>query len=102
MKRPALLLAGLLSLGCAGAQEKVSVAAAANIASVAPSLNAAFVRKYPGYRAEFTFGASGGLVTQILNGAPFQVFLSADMAFAQKLVDAGLADGPPRRTRWAR
>jgi molybdate transport system substrate-binding protein len=57
-------------------------------------LSAAFARKYPGCQAEFTFGASGGLVTQLLNGAPFQVFLSADTAFPQKLVDAGEAAGP--------
>jgi molybdate transport system substrate-binding protein len=95
MKKPVLLSLGLvLCLGLAGAQERVSVAAAANISSVAPSLNAVFVKKHPAYQAEFTFGASGGLVTQLLNGAPFQVFLSADTSFPQKLVDAGETDGP--------
>jgi len=86
----------VLSLALGGAQEKISVAAAANISSVAPALGAAFARMYPGDRAEFVFGASGGLVTQLLNGAPFQVFLSADTGFAQKLVDAGETDGPVR------
>jgi molybdate transport system substrate-binding protein len=95
MKRSFILIIGLvLSLALAGAQGKVSIAAAANISSVAPSLSAAFTGKYPGYQAEFTFGASGGLVTQLLNGAPFQVFLSADTAFPQKLVDAGETAGP--------
>jgi molybdate transport system substrate-binding protein len=99
MKKLTLLILGLaLSLAPVGAQEKVLIAAAANISSVAPSLSAAFARSYPGYRAEFTFGASGGLVTQILNGAPFQVFLSADTDFPQKLVDAGETAGPV--TRW--
>ena len=94
MRRSILIVLGLvLSLALAGAQ-KVSVAAAANISSVAPALGSAFAGKYPGYQAEFTFGASGGLVTQLLNGAPFQVFLSADTAFPQKLVDAGETDGP--------
>ena len=94
MKRSFILIIGLvLSLALAAAQEKVSIAAAANISSVAPSLSAAFTGKYPGYQAEFTFGASGGLVTQLLNGAPFQVFLSADTAFPQKLVDAGETAG---------
>ena len=89
-----ILAAALAGAPPAAAQQKVTVAAAANISAVAPSLGAAFARKYPGYRAEFTFGASGALVTQVLNGAPFEVFLSADMAFAQKLVDAGAAVGP--------
>jgi molybdate transport system substrate-binding protein len=95
MKRSFILVIGLvLSLALARAQGKVSIAAAANISSVAPSLGAAFTGKYPGYQAEFNFGASGGLVTQLLNGAPFQVFLSADTAFPQKLVDAGETAGP--------
>jgi molybdate transport system substrate-binding protein len=95
MKKSLVLVLGLaLSLALAGAQEKVSIAAAANISSVAPSLSAAFTRKYPSYQAEFTFGASGGLVTQLLNGAPFQVFLSADLAFPQKLVESEDAAGP--------
>lgn len=94
MRSSILIVLGLvLSLALAGAQ-KVSVAAAANISSVAPALGSAFAEKYPGCQAEFTFGASGGLVTQLLNGAPFQVFLSADTAFPQKLVDAGETDGP--------
>ena len=93
MKKSLLLVLGLvLSLALAAAQEKVSVAAAANISSVAPSLSAAFAAKYPNYRAEFTFGASGGLVTQLLNGAPFQVFLSADTAFPQS---SSMQEKPP-------
>jgi molybdate transport system substrate-binding protein len=94
MRKSVVLLLGLFSLASTGAVETVSVAAAANISSVAPSLSVAFARKYPGYRAQFTFGASGALVTQLLHGAPFQVFLSADVSFPQKLVDAGEADGP--------
>ncbi len=97
MKKAILACLGLvLCLAVATAQEKVSIAAAANISSVAPSLSTAFEKKYPGYHAEFTFGASGTLVTQILNGAPFQVFLSADTGFAQKLVDAGETASPVR------
>jgi molybdate transport system substrate-binding protein len=87
------LLAVLLLAGTAPAQTVV-VAAAANISAVEKPLAAAFAAKYPGKTLQFTFGASGGLVTQITQGAPFQVFLSADRGFAQKLVDTGLAMGP--------
>lgn len=94
MKKSISLVLGLvLAIAFVGAQEKVRVAAAANVSSVAPSLSAAFARMYPAYRIEFVFGASGALVTQILNGAPFQVFLSADSEFPRKLVDAGYTDG---------
>jgi len=95
MRKPLLsMLALALFLSAAAAQERVSVAAASNISSVASALSESFAKKYPAYRAEFTFGASGALVTQLMNGAPFQVFLSADTSFPQKLVDAGETEGP--------
>jgi molybdate transport system substrate-binding protein len=95
MKRiqPCIILA-LFVVSMASAQEKVSVAAAANVSSVADELQAAFLKDYPHYTIEFTFGASGALATQILNGAPFQVYLSADTSFPQKLVDAKMTAGP--------
>ena len=43
-----------------------------------------------GEQVEVTFGSSGTLTRQIMDGAPFEVFLSADESFVQRLVDAGL------------
>ena len=94
MKKIVLCVLAVIFVMSLGAQEKVSVAAAANISSAAEPLKAAFAKANPGFELEFTFGASGALVTQILNGAPFQVYLSADMGFPRKLVDAGLSAGP--------
>ncbi|MEI6385757.1 MAG: molybdate ABC transporter substrate-binding protein [Spirochaetota bacterium] len=94
MKKPlALALALVLEAGSLGAQGKVLVAAASNLGVIAPSLASAFERKYPGNTVEFTFGASGALVAQLLNGAPFELFLSADTAMPQRLVEAGLTEG---------
>ena len=39
-----------------------------------------------------SFGSSGTLATQIVNGAPVDVFLGADFTFPEKVVAAGLAD----------
>jgi molybdate transport system substrate-binding protein len=75
---------------------KLSVAAAANIATVGESLKAAFLAKYPKASLDFVFGASGALTTQIQNGAPFQLFLSADVDFPKKLFDGGLASAAPQ------
>jgi molybdenum ABC transporter, periplasmic molybdate-binding protein len=94
MKKTLLCIVAIIGLCAAvAAQEKVAVAAAANLSAVKDDLSAAFAKKYPGYAAEFTFGSSGALVTQIKNGAPFQVFMSADTGFAQALVDAKLSTG---------
>ena len=46
-----------------------------------------------GIKLLVSFGSSSTLVTQILNGAPFDIFLAADYVFPEKVVTAGLADG---------
>lgn len=97
MKRTAFtVLALIAAVSFAWAQEKVSIAAAANLSAVKDQLGSAFAKMYPQYQAEFTFGSSGSLVTQIRNGAPFQVFMSADTGFAQNLVDAKMTTGPAK------
>jgi molybdate transport system substrate-binding protein len=47
-------------------------------------------------RITFNFGSSSTLATQITNGAPADVFASADAANMQKIVDADLCDGAPK------
>ena len=49
--------------------------------------------KKTGQTVKLSFGASGNLTNQIKNGAPFDVFFSADEAFPQQLIDEGLASG---------
>ena len=46
-----------------------------------------------GVTVKLSFGASGALTQQIQNGAPFDVFFSADMEYPQQLIAAGQADG---------
>ena len=58
----------------AGAQETVRVAAAANVSSVAPSLSAAFARKYPAYRLEFTSGPRRRWSPRSSTARPFRSF----------------------------
>jgi molybdate transport system substrate-binding protein len=74
-----------------GAQTPLRVAAAADLEPVLPPILDQF-RQATGIQAEATFKSSALLATQIQNGAPFDLFLSADMGFPKKLIDAGLAD----------
>jgi len=69
------------------------VAAASDLQPALPTFAAAYEREHH-VRLEVTFGSSSTLATQILNGAPFDVFLAADFSFPEKVVAAGLATQP--------
>ncbi len=88
--RTAPLVALALAAAARGAGE-LSIAAAANLTYVLGGLNEEFGRVSPGVRLTTSFGASGGLVAQVANGAPYDIFLSADVAFPQSLVSSGHA-----------
>jgi molybdate transport system substrate-binding protein len=79
----------LLGAGNALAAQ-TNVAVAANFTEAAKEIAAAFKQK-TGHEAVLSFGASGQFYTQISQGAPFQVFLSADDSRPKKLVEDGLA-----------
>lgn len=87
----ATLLLGLWVHG-AMAAESLTIAAAADLANCLDALSAAFRQTYPDAELKTTTGASGSFFAQIKNGAPFDVFLSADMNYPRELVKAGLAD----------
>lgn len=86
-----LPLVGLAFLAQVNAQTPLRVAAAADLEPVLPPILEQF-RLSTGIRAEATFQASAVLTTQIQNGAPFDLFLSADLGYPKRLIDAGLAD----------
>lgn len=77
---------------CGWAQTTIRIAAAADLEPVLPPILAQF-EKETGIHAEATYKASAALTTQIINGAPFDVFLSADIGYPQKLIASGLAQG---------
>lgn len=85
----------VLGWGQAWAQKnegtEIVVAAAADLSSALKEIGDGFEKK-SGTRVKLSFGASGALTQQIENGAPFDVFFSADMDYPRHLVDAGYAD----------
>jgi molybdate transport system substrate-binding protein len=84
-------LAALLGLRGAAAGD-LTVAAASDLQTVLPSIVDQF-QAASGQRVRVAYGSSGQFVTQIQNGAPFDVFLSADVGYVSALVSARLADG---------
>jgi molybdate transport system substrate-binding protein len=76
----------------AWAQKELRVAAAADLQPVMPILSQAY-EKATGVKLVVSFGSSSTLATQILDGAPMDIFLGADFTYPEKVVAAGLADG---------
>jgi molybdate transport system substrate-binding protein len=70
----------------------LKIAAAADLQPVLPALIEEFAQQSH-RKVEASYASSATLATQILNGGPFGLFLSADLSFPQKVAAAGLADG---------
>ncbi|MBX7435328.1 molybdate ABC transporter substrate-binding protein [Mycobacterium sp. Y57] len=95
------LLAGCASPSPDGASpqpsrvDHLTVFAAASLTSTFTELGAAFESAHPGTTVTFNFAGSSSLVTQLAEGAPADVFASADTANMSKAADAGLLSGDP-------
>ena len=93
--------AGTGSNSSAGASETptlsgaITVYAAASLKSTFTKLASDFEAKSPGTKITLNFAGSSDLVTQITQGAPADVFASADTKNMTKLNDAELIDGAP-------
>jgi molybdate transport system substrate-binding protein len=92
MKAVGALLLALAAMGSAVAGESVSVAAAADLAYCLDALDAGFAKVHPEVTVKVSTGSSGNFFSQIRNGAPFDVFLSADMSLPRELVKGGFAE----------
>lgn len=72
--------------------EEISIAAAADLNYCLQELNPVFQKQHGDAVLKVSSGSSGNFFAQIKNGAPFDVFLSADMSYPRELVKAGLAE----------
>lgn len=91
----ALVVAGCSSVGASPSAAPVAlqVYAAASLKKVITAATAAYAAANPGVTFSLSTDSSAALETKIEQGAPADVFLSADTKNPQKLVDAGLATG---------
>ena len=86
----AAMAASLLAFSQQAHAGDTNVAVAANFTAPAKEIAQLF-QGSSGHKAILSFGATGQFYTQIIEGAPFQVFLSADQSTPKKLADNGLA-----------
>src|SRR5215470_7079335 len=85
----ALLACCLLLTPRADAQAPLRIAAASDLQSVFPALTGRFERE-TGHRIEVSFGSSGNFFAQLQNGAPFDLFFSADVDYPRQLESSQL------------
>ncbi|MDB4975836.1 MAG: Molybdenum transporter, periplasmic molybdenum-binding protein ModA [Myxococcaceae bacterium] len=95
----------VLALACSkreptAARPPVRVAAASDLTAAFDELARQFERQ-SGYHVELSFGASGLLTKQLEQGAPFDMFASANVAFVDQLIAKGVCD-PATKAPYAR
>jgi molybdate transport system substrate-binding protein len=88
-----ILLLLLIIPSFAHAEEKIRAAVAANYIQTMKELAVAFEAS-TGIKVEATFTSSGNLYSQIINGAPYDIFLSADEDRPSRLYQEGLTEKP--------
>jgi molybdate transport system substrate-binding protein len=84
----------VLSFALVSAGE-IKIAVAANVSYAIEPLKNAFYALYPKTNIEVILGSSGKLTAQIKNGAPYELFMSADMQYPEVLYKEGIAITKP-------
>ena len=93
MKRLLFTSLLLLSTYMSVDAQNVKVAAAANLRYVLEDIKKQYEQESPDAKIDITFGSSGTLTQQIVNGAAFDLFMAADVDFPRKVKDSGFANG---------
>jgi molybdate transport system substrate-binding protein len=75
--------------------EKFTIAAASDLRFALDEIAEIYREQHPDHGFEIIYGSSGKMTTQIMNGAPYDVFFSADIAFPERLQAAGFAATDP-------
>jgi molybdate transport system substrate-binding protein len=78
-----------------GTGEELLVSAAASLTDAFNGIALAYETEHPGVDVQLNLAGSTTLREQLLNGAPADVFASANLEAMQSIVDAGLTDGDP-------
>ena len=90
-----VILAGFRAFAAGEDVEKspptvLAIAAAADLRFALDDLVKEFEEKYPATKVNVTYGSSGNFFAQFQNGAPFDLFFSADIEYPRKLAEKGL------------
>lgn len=75
--------------------KEIKIAVAANVSYAMDDIKKAFYELHPQTKVEVTLGSSGKLTAQISNGAPYQLFIAANMIYPETLYKKGMAVTKP-------
>lgn len=90
------IILGLMVLSASLFADKITVLAAADLKYAFEEVKTAFLKTHPKDEVELIFGSSGKGMHQIENGAPYDIYFSANEAFVGKLYKAGLVVTEPK------
>jgi molybdate transport system substrate-binding protein len=88
---PLVLVVCAAVLALTAHAEKVTIAAAADLKFAMDEIVVTFKKTHPGDELDVIYGSSGKFYTQIQQGAPYDLFFSADIAFPRGLAKSGFA-----------
>lgn len=89
----AALILGVLALPAHA--DKFTIAAASDLRFALNDIIEIYRAQHPEHTFEVIYGSSGKMTTQIINGAPYDLFFSADISFPERLQAAGLTATEP-------
>lgn len=89
----AALTLGMLSVPAHA--DKFTIAAASDLRFALNDIIEIYRAQHPEHTFEVIYGSSGKMTTQIINGAPYDLFFSADISFPERLQAAGLTATEP-------
>lgn len=96
MKKLLLTLTLVLSLAAPALAGELTVSAAASLTDAFGAIKTAFAKDHPGINVTLNFAASGALLSQMAQGAPVDVFASADQKTMDQAVEKKLIDAATR------
>ena len=97
MKNPILLVLATVAMVFVSVAhaEKFTIAAAADLRFALDDIAEIYRQQHADHEFNIIYGSSGKMTTQIMNGAPYDIFFSADIAFPERLKEAGFTTTEP-------
>lgn len=96
-KKLTSLLTGLtlMALSFGAHADKFTIAAASDLRFALDDIIEVYNEQHPEHDVTVIYGSSGKMTTQIINGAPYDIFFSADISFPEKLQSEGFTATDP-------